>query len=150
MAEDIEHQDIQTQDSPSQASRPQEQPSDQEQPTHSMPQDEDGDNIDAQHLRELLAALKVDGTWFKKHIPVFLLVFGMLVLYVTNSYQAQQEILKEEELNDSVKDCKYRCLTREGELTRRTRQSQLEKQLRDRGDSTLLPSKEPPFLLMDE
>ena len=74
----------------------------------------------------------------------------MLVLYVTNSYQAQQEILKEEELNDSVKDCKYRCLTREGELTRRTRQSQLEKQLRDRGDSTLLPSKEPPFLLMDE
>ena len=62
----------------------------------------------------------------------------------------QQEILKEEELNDSVKDCKYLCLTREGELTRRTRQSQLEKQLRDRGDSTLLPSKEPPFLLMDE
>lgn len=116
----------------------------------SMPHDEDSDNIDAQHLRELLVALKVDGTWFKKHIPVFLLVFGMLVLYVTNSYQAQQEILKEEELNDSVKDSKYRCLTREGELTRRTRQSQLEKQLRDRGDSTLLPSKEPPFLLMGE
>ena len=76
MAEDIEHQDIQTQDSPLQEPRPQEQPSDQEQPTRSMPHDEDGDNIDAQHLRELLAALKVDGTWFKKHIPVFLLVFG--------------------------------------------------------------------------
>ena len=79
MAEDIEHQDIQTQDSPSQEPRPQEQPSDQEQPTRSMPHDEDGDNIDAQHLR------------------------------------------------DDALD-----------------------QLRDRGDSTLLPSKEPPFLLVDE
>ncbi|MGN0234022.1 MAG: FtsL-like putative cell division protein [Bacteroidaceae bacterium] len=111
---------------------------------------EDGENNDAKHLRELLAALQVDGMWFKRHIPVFLLIFVAVVAYVTNNYQAQQEILLEETLNDSVKDCKYRCLTRESELTRRTRQSQLERQLRERGDSTLVSSKEPPFLLTNE
>lgn len=116
----------------------------------SILRDGDDDTLDVKHMREVLAALRIDGKWFRRQIPMFLLVFLVTVAYVTNSYQAQQEILKEEELNDSLEDSKYRCLTRESEFTRRTRASQVERELRERGDSTLVPSTDPPFLLTDE
>lgn len=150
MAEDIEHQEAQPQNAQAPEPEAQEPLAAGKQLASSLLHDEDSDNINVQHVRELFAVLNVDGKRFRRLIPMLLLVFVLMVLYVTNSYQAQQEILKEEELNDSLKDCKYRCLTREGELTRRTRQSQLERSLRERGDSTLVSSKEPPFLLTDE
>lgn len=148
MAEGVGHQDEQTKDP--QGVEVELNSLEEKRLAGSVNSEEDGENLDAKHLRELLAALQVDGMWFKRHIPVFLLIFVAVVAYVTNNYQAQQEILLEEQLSDSLKDCKYRCLTRESELTRRTRQSQLEHQLRERGDSTLVSSKEPPFLLTNE
>ena len=150
MTEDTEQRELQPQPAQEQESVTPGQPVADGQPAAPVSQDEEGDHIDARHLHELLAALQVDGKMFRRQIPLILLLFAIAVFYVTNGYQAQQEILKEEELSDSLKDCRYRCLTREGELTRRTRQSQLERELRGRGDSTLVASPEPPFLLTDE
>lgn len=147
MAEDTEQMQEQPQEQQPQEAGTQETKPAGDSLAHSILHDEDGDSLDVQHLRELLAALQVDGKWFRKQIPMFLLIFVIAVAYVTNSYQAQQEILKEEELADSLEDCKYRCLTREGELTRRTRASQLERELRQRGDTTLVVGTEPPYKL---
>lgn len=147
MAEDTEQMQEQSQPAQPQGDEAQEPQPAGDSLARSILHDEDGDSIDVQHLREVLAALQVDGKWFRKQIPMFLLIFVVTVAYVTNSYQAQQEILKEEELADSLEDCKYRCLTREGELTRRTRASQLERELRQRGDTTLVVGSEPPYKL---
>lgn len=150
MTENTEHKETLSQDVLSQELDGQDRFRAKERLTKSILHDEDGENLDLQHWRDLATALRVDGTWFKKQFSVLLLILVALVVYVTNNYQAQQEILEEERLNEVVKDCKYRCLTRESELTRRTRQSELERQLKERGDSTLMSSTEPPFLLTNE
>ena len=148
MTEGVERQDQLTQEPQEVEMNP--KPAEETPLASPLNNEDDGETIDAKHLREVFAALQVDGMWFKRHIPVILLIFVTVVAYVTNNYQAQQEILLEETLNDSLKDCKDRCLTRESELTRRTRQSQLERQLHERGDSTLVSTNEPPFLLTNE
>ena len=73
-----------------------------------------------------------------------LILFGV-VLYITNRYQAQQEMIEEEKLRSELQDWKFRSMTRNSELTFKSRQSQLEKQLKNMGDSTLLPSNEPLY-----
>lgn len=149
MATDTEQQNETRQEAPVMEQNHTEEQSEGARLLNSMLHDEDGDNS-VQHLRELFSVLSIDGTWFRKQVPLLILILFGLILYVTNGYQAQQEILREAQLGDSLKDWKYRCLTKEGELTRRTRQSQLESQLKAMGDSTLLPTSEPPFLLTDQ
>ena len=98
-------------------------------------------------LKEVVQAVQIDGKWFFKQIPLFLLILGGILLLVTNRYQAQQEIIEREQLIKDVEDWKFQSLTRSSELTTQTRQSKIEERLRSLGDSTLSPAKEPPFTI---
>ena len=60
------------------------------------------------------------------------------IVYITNRYSAEQEMIEIERLKTELTEMRYRALTRSSELTVRTRQSQ---------DSVLQTPKEPPFLI---
>ena len=91
--------------------------------------------------------LSIDGQWFRRQIWVILIIVLGIIVYITNRYQAQSEIILEENLRDSLKDMKFRSLTRSSELTLKCRQSKLEEQLKANGDSNLAPSTEAPFYI---
>ena len=80
---------------------------------------------------------------------MLLLCLAGIFLYITNGYQAQVEMMQETELEAELKDWRYRSITRVSELTLLCRQSQLERRLREQGDSTLLPSKVAPFIIKE-
>lgn len=109
--------------------------------------DDESGELKAAGWRDVMRALHVDGQWFRRQIGVILLVVVGVIIYITNRYQAQQQIIELEQLQNEQKDMKFRVLTRSSELTLRTRQSQLEEQLRAMGDSTLLPVVEAPFII---
>ena len=69
------------------------------------------------------------------------------IVYITNRYASQQEILEEEEMRKELVEKKNYALTQYAELTMRTRQSSLERILKNFGDSTLLSAKEAPFII---
>ncbi len=102
---------------------------------------------DGRSMREVMQSMSIDGKWFFKQIPLFLLIIFGILLLVTNRYQAQQEIIEKEELQKEVEDWRYRSLTRSSELTTMTRQSKIEERLKALGDSTLAPAKVPPFTI---
>ena len=102
---------------------------------------------DGRSMREVMQSMSIDGKWFFKQIPLFLLILFGILLLVTNRYQAQQEIIEKEELQKEVEDWRYRSLTRSSELTTMTRQSKIEERLKALGDSTLAPAKVPPFTI---
>ncbi|MBO4642211.1 MAG: hypothetical protein J5661_05085 [Bacteroidaceae bacterium] len=97
--------------------------------------------------KDLTKVLSIDGQWFRRQIWVILIIVLGIIVYITNRYQAQSEIILEENLRDSLKDMKFRSLTRSSELTLKCRQSKLEEQLRANGDSSLAPSTEAPFYI---
>ena len=107
----------------------------------------ESDAAEGRNLREVVKSMNIDGRWFLNQIPLFLLILLGILLMVTNRYQAQQEMIQKEQLLKDVEDWRYRALTRSSELTTATRQSQIEERLKQMGDSTLVPSKEPPFTI---
>ncbi len=106
--------------------------------------DDEVDELTAANIRQMLDAAP---RWFLSQWKMLLLVLAGIFLYITNGYQAQVEMMKENELEAELKDWRYRSITRVSELTQLCRQSQLEQKLREQGDSTLTPSKVAPFII---
>lgn len=94
----------------------------------------------------VIRQMSIDGQWFKRQIGVIILAVTGIIIYITCRYQAQQEIIQEEQLRKELQDWKFRTLTRSSELTLKTRQSQIEIALKNFGDSTLKVSTEAPFI----
>lgn len=108
--------------------------------------DDEAEEMTAAGLRQILDAAP---RWFLSQWKMVLLCLAGIFLYITNGYQAQVEMMKESELEAELKDWRYRSITRVSELTLLCRQSQLEQRLREQGDSTLVPSKEAPFIIKE-
>jgi hypothetical protein len=113
----------------------------------SLISDEEEKMPDLHQIKDLLHALRIDGQWFKRQIKVILLIVAGIIWYITNRYQAQQEMIEEEKLRKELTDWKWRSMTRTSELTLHTRQTFLEDKLKELGDSTLKTSATPPFIL---
>lgn len=95
--------------------------------------------------KSVIRQMSIDGQWFKRQIGVIILAVAGIIIYITCRYQAQQEIIQEEQLRKELQDWKFKTLTRNSELTLKTRQSQIESALKNFGDSTLKVSTEAPY-----
>ena len=132
---------------PNEAQEPDEPVSDKEKLMLSLVSDDDEvDELTAAGIRQMLDAAP---RWFLRQWKMLLLCLAGIFLYITNGYQAQVEMMQETELEAELKDWRYRSITRVSELTLLCRQSQLERRLREQGDSTLLPSKVAPFIIKE-
>ena len=103
------------------------------------------DEMALKQWKSVIRQISIDGQWFKKQIGVIILAVVGIIIYITCRYQAQQEIILEEQLKKELQDWKFRTLTRSSELTLKTRQSQIENALKNFGDSTLKVSTEAPY-----
>lgn len=113
-------------------------------------EEDDSEKKDMEHLKDVLQALSINGLWFKKQLGVLALILLGIIIYITNRYQAQNEMIEEDKLREELQDWKYRSMTRNSELTLRCRQSQLEEQLKAMGDSTLCSSNDPVYELTND
>lgn len=104
------------------------------------------DEMALKQWKSAIRQISIDGQWFRRQIWVITLAFAGVIIYITSRYQAQQEIILEEQLRGELQDWKFKTLTRSSELTLKTRQSQIEIALKNFGDSTLKVSTEPPFI----
>ena len=95
--------------------------------------------------KSVIRQMSIDGQWFKRQIGVIILAVAGIIIYITCRYQAQQEIIQEEQLRKELQDWKFKTLTRNSELTLKTSQSQIENALKNFGDSTLKVSTEAPY-----
>ncbi|GEM_PF-1844579 len=108
------------------------------------------DDGEGGNLKDMFNDMQISGEWLKRHWTFLLLVFVCMLVFVTNRYQAQQEIIEEARLKQELNDWRFIWLTQFSELTRSSRQSFIEESLKQRGDSTLKPSKVAPFILKVE
>lgn len=99
------------------------------------------------NFKDLIKSIDLNGEWFRRNLFFICLVTVSLLIFVTNRYQAQQEQIEEDNLKRELAEMRYKWLTRFSELTSSTRQSQIEKQLIQNGDTELKHSKKPPFII---
>ena len=113
-------------------------------------EEDDSEKKDMEHLKDVLQALSINGLWFKRQLGVLALILLGIIIYITNRYQAQNEMIEEDKLHEELQDWKYKSMTRNSELTLRCRQSQLEEQLKAMGDSTLCSTNDPVYELTND
>lgn len=105
------------------------------------------DDSEGASLKDMFNDIQISREWLRHHWSFLLIVFVCMLAFVSNRYEAQQEIIEEAKLKQELNDWKYIWLTQFSELTRSSRQSHIESTLRQRGDTTLRLSKEAPFLI---
>ena len=98
-------------------------------------------------LREILGGDYLIGSFLRRNIWFILVLVLLGILYISNRYAAQQEIIEEEYLRNELVEKKNYALTQYAALTVSSRQSNIERKLQQLGDSLLKSATEPPFII---
>lgn len=95
-------------------------------------------------LSSILGGDMLGGRWFRRQFWFIVMVVAMLIVYISNRYSCQQEMIQTKMLTDTLLDRCYKALTRSSQLKEKTRRSYIEDALTD---TTLQTSNTPSFNL---
>lgn len=83
----------------------------------------------------------------QKQIGLVLVVTVFLIIYITNRYVCQQQIVKIDKLERQLVEIRFKATVATSELTERSRESNIINMLEAKGDSTLTVPTTPPYIL---
>ena len=109
--------------------------------------DEDGDDIGELSVKSILGGDFLMSKFMVKQIMFVMFCVLLMILYTGNRYDSQQDTILIDSLRGRLQEVKYNVLTQSSELMNLTRQSNVEKSLRETPDSLLHNSITPPFLI---
>lgn len=98
-------------------------------------------------LRKILGGDFLSSEMLKKQIWVIILIAMFTLVYVSNRYSCQKDLLKINELNIKLEDAKYKALASSSQLTELCRESNVLNMLKNNNDSTLHIATQPPFII---
>ena len=98
-------------------------------------------------LRKVLGGDILNTQFVRRQIWLFLLIAGFMILYVSNRYSCQKDLLLIDKLNEELKDAKYRALSSNSLVTEKCRESHILEMLKNNADSTLHIPTQPPYII---
>lgn len=98
-------------------------------------------------LRKILGGDILTARMLRNNIWLIVLIVGFIVLYITNRYKVQKDLLEIDALNTELIDAKYRALSASSNLTEKCRESHVLDNLKNGPDSSLKQSDRPPYIV---
>lgn len=98
-------------------------------------------------LRKILGGDILNTAAIRRQIWLFILIAFFLVIYISNRYGCQQDIIEIDRLQTQLQDAKYRALSSTSQLTERSRESNVLQLLKNQKDSTLKMPNQPPYMI---
>ncbi len=142
--EDIQQQQQQT---PETAGEEQKKPMQLTQAIREQAREEDALPSASYTLRKILGGDFLTADFMRKQIGVIILVAFMTMIYVSNRYSCQQDMIEINELQKELKDAKYKALASSSQLTEICRESNVLDMLRNNKDSVLHIPNQPPYII---
>lgn len=142
--EDIKQQQQQT---PETAGEEQKKPMQLTQAIREQAREEDALPSASYTLRKILGGDFLTADFMRKQIGVIILVAFMTMIYVSNRYSCQQDMIEINELQKELKDAKYKALASSSQLTEICRESNVLNMLRNNKDSVLHIPNQPPYII---
>lgn len=99
-------------------------------------------------LRKILGGDILNTRFIRRQVWLFLLIGLFMVIYIANRYSCQKDIILIDQLQDELKDAKYKALSSNSQYTEASRETNVLEQLKNRKDSTLKMPSQPPYLIM--
>lgn len=85
--------------------------------------------------------------FIKSQIWVLLLITLFLIIYISNRYSCQQDLIQIDQLTKELKEAKYRALSSASLLTEKSRESRVLDMLKNNNDSLLKIPSQPPYII---
>ena len=98
-------------------------------------------------LRKILGGDWLTADFLRRQIGVILLIVGFTIVYISNRYSCQKDMLEIDRLNAELTDAKYKALSSSSELTEKCRESNVLDLLRNNKDSVLKVANQPPYII---
>ncbi len=108
---------------------------------------EDDDELSELSIKSILGGDFLMSKFMIKQIMFVVFCVALMLIYTGNRYDSQQDAVLIDSLRGRLQDVKYNVLTQSSELMNLTRQSNVEKRLRETPDSLLHNSITPPYLI---
>ena len=98
-------------------------------------------------LRKILGGDILSAAIIRRQVWLILLIVFFMIIYVSNRYSCQQDIIEIDKLHQQLTDAKYKALRSESELTELSRESNVLEMLKDNKDSVLKIASQPPYFI---
>lgn len=98
-------------------------------------------------LRKILGGDILNAAIIRRQVWLILLIVFFMIIYVSNRYSCQQDIIEIDKLHQQLTDAKYKALSSESELTELSRESNVLEMLKDNKDSVLKIASQPPYFI---
>lgn len=79
----------------------------------------------------------------QRHLGLLLLVFALIIVYVSNRYAFQREQVEIQYLRSQLEDVKYEALARSSELMEKSRESNIQRYIVEQGSGLKIPTQAP-------
>lgn len=98
-------------------------------------------------LGKILGGEMLNTQFLRQQIWVLVLITLFIIVYISNRYKCQQNLIKIDNLQSELEDAKYRALSSSSDLTQQTRESKVLERLHNDKDSTLHIPTQPPYII---
>lgn len=98
-------------------------------------------------LGRILGGEMLNTQFLRQQIWVIVLITLFIIVYISNRYKCQQNLIKIDNLQSELEDAKYRALSSSSDLTQQTRESKVLERLHNDKDSTLHIPTQPPYII---
>ena len=98
-------------------------------------------------LKKILGGDILTTQAMRRQIWLFLLITFFVIIYISNRYSCQQDLIEIDRLQKELKDAKYKALASSSQLTEKTRESRVLELLQNNKDSILKIPQQPPYII---
>lgn len=98
-------------------------------------------------LGKILGGEMLNTQFLRQQIWMIVLITLFIIVYISNRYKCQQNLIKIDNLQSELEDAKYRALSSSSDLTQQTRESKVLERLHNDKDSTLHIPTQPPYII---
>lgn len=141
------------QQEPQQQEAPQQKPQ-QEAPQASLKEviakqaiEEEASGSSSFTLRKILGGDILTAQIIRRQIWLVILIVFFVIIYISNRYNIQNDIIELDKLQKELQDTKYKALSTSSQITEKSRESNVLDMLKNNKDSVLHIATQPPYII---
>lgn len=142
------------QKTPQQENLQQEEPQQQEAPQASLKEviakqaiEEEASGSSSFTLRKILGGDILTAQIIRRQIWLVILIVFFVIIYISNRYNIQNDIIELDKLQKELQDTKYKALSTSSQITEKSRESNVLDMLKNNKDSVLHIATQPPYII---
>ena len=97
--------------------------------------------------RKILGGDILTAQIIRKQIWLFVLIVFFVIIYISNRYSIQKDLIELDQLQKELQDTKYKALSTSSQITEKSRESNVLDVLKHSKDSILHIATQPPYII---